>query len=601
MIDYAKACPTLPAEWSDWVITEHIGEGSYGVVYRAERKSDPDAVSAIKVIHIPSDKTEELCAANECHNDKALIQSHYKEIADQCIRKIGPLSNIQDCPNVVQIQDYCVKENEDGYQIFIRMEYLQPFREFYYDTVFNEDIVVSIGIDIASALSYCHKQNILHRDIKPDNILVTEDRKFKLGDFGLARETNASLTAASIKGTLSYIAPEVIAGRSYNNRADIYSLGLVLYYLMNHNRAPFLNLDKQLINSEERENAFAQRISGSALPAPADASPEFSDIILRACQFNPDNRYTSVDDMLHDLRLLKKKKYKIKKQKPYAEKSARSWKKIVLATVAAVSVVFGGGYAAYTKYNIVDHGMCGENASWTVYRDETLVVKGTGSVQQSDEMKDYTSFAKEIIVEDGITEIGKEAFMDFTGVKKVILPNSVKKIRTLAFENCPSMTSIKFPDGLTEIEDSTFAFTGLKEIEIPNTVSTIGEMAFANSDLTRLVLPDSITYLDMSAFCGCEFLESLHFPKDYKTIQAETFMGCEKLHEIEFPENLEIIEGYAFCNCKSLESIVFPDSVIYIGEEAFSGCTSLKNVYLPKNVKIAELAFCKTPWEEARN
>lgn len=91
-----------------------------------------------------------------------------------------------------------------------------------------------------NALEYCQCQNIIHRDIKPENIFVSRFGEFKLGDFGIARETGSALRADyPKKGTFSYMAPEMYKGEEYDARVDIYSLGIVLYKLCNHNRLPF--------------------------------------------------------------------------------------------------------------------------------------------------------------------------------------------------------------------------------------------------------------------------------------------------------------------------------------------------------------------------
>lgn len=86
---------------------------------------------------------------------------------------------------------------------------------------------------------YCQCQNIIHRDIKPENIFVSRFGEFKLGDFGIARELDRSMSGLSKKGTFSYMAPEMYKGEEYDARVDIYSLGIVLYKLCNHNRLPF--------------------------------------------------------------------------------------------------------------------------------------------------------------------------------------------------------------------------------------------------------------------------------------------------------------------------------------------------------------------------
>lgn len=99
------------------------------------------------------------------------------------------------------------------------------------------------------------------------------------------------MSGFSKKGTYSYMAPESIKDEKYDSRVDIYSLGIVLYKLMNHNRLPFMNLEKQFITYRDKENALNRRISGETMEKPVDAGEQFAEIILRACAYDPVDRY----------------------------------------------------------------------------------------------------------------------------------------------------------------------------------------------------------------------------------------------------------------------------------------------------------------------
>ena len=102
--------------------------------------------------------------------------------------------------------------------------------------------VVHLGKDIASAIDVLNRFHLVHRDIKPQNIFVNDLGDYKLGDYGTARAMESAATAMSRKGTYNYMAPEIYRNQPADSRVDIYSLGLVLYRLMNGNRLPFLPL-----------------------------------------------------------------------------------------------------------------------------------------------------------------------------------------------------------------------------------------------------------------------------------------------------------------------------------------------------------------------
>ena len=185
------------------------------------------------------------------------------------------------------------------------MEYLTSFMDYCTGKELTEKEVIKLGCDLAMALIYCRKLNIIHRDVKPENIFVSRFGDFKLGDFGIAREQAHTMSNMSKKGTYSYMAPEIYKGEKYDSSIDIYSLGIVLYKLMNQNRLPFLSLDKQLITYRDKETALARRMAGVKMPAPVNASAAFSHIILKACAYEPGKRYRKPEDMLRDLEKLR--------------------------------------------------------------------------------------------------------------------------------------------------------------------------------------------------------------------------------------------------------------------------------------------------------
>ena len=170
---------------------------------------------------------------------------------------------------------------------------------------------VLYACQLLSALQLLQSKNIIHRDIKPENIFVNDFGYFKLGDFGIARKMVNITNGLSQKGTFNYIAPEVANSREYDARVDIYSLGIVLYRLLNGNRLPFLDTQPQILDLNERGNAVSRRLNGEILPAPCDASPAMSDIILRACAYEPDMRFSSATEMKNALMSVANGTYKI--------------------------------------------------------------------------------------------------------------------------------------------------------------------------------------------------------------------------------------------------------------------------------------------------
>ena len=293
--------------WPEWELIEKIGEGSFGKVYKAKRtERGRSFYSAIKIISIPASKGELDSVRSEMNNEQS-TREYFRNLVEDCIQEIYTMEHFCGNSHVVSFEDFKVVEylDEIGWDISIRMEYLTSFMDYCTGKELTEKEVIKLGCDLAMALIYCRKLNIIHRDVKPENIFVSRFGDCKLGDFGIAREQAHTMSNMSKKGTYSYMAPEIYKGEKYDSSIDIYSLGIVLYKLMNQNRLPFLSLDKQLITYRDKETALARRMAGEKMPVPVNASAAFSHIILKACAYEPGKRYRKPEDMLRDLEKLR--------------------------------------------------------------------------------------------------------------------------------------------------------------------------------------------------------------------------------------------------------------------------------------------------------
>ena len=286
--------------WPEWQIEgKPLGKGSFGVVYKAVRRDYVKSYAAIKMISIPIDSSEVDTLRSEglSIND---IKTYFDNVEKDFIGEIQLLESLKGNPNIVSIEDYKVVEKKEGigWNIYIRMELLTPFNAYICDKQMDEKEVIKLGCDICTALEICEKKNIIHRDIKPENIFINDCGCFKLGDFGIARKMENMTSGLSMrKGTINYMAPEVVNSNEYDARVDTYSLGIVLYRLLNENRLPFIDCEKQLLNPNEKVNAAERRIRGEALNSPCKASKKMSDLILRACAYEPYRRFGSAGEM----------------------------------------------------------------------------------------------------------------------------------------------------------------------------------------------------------------------------------------------------------------------------------------------------------------
>ena len=288
----------------DWEIIAEIGEGSYGKVYQLRKESfGIVANGALKVIRIPRSASDVKDALSQGMDEQS-VTSYFKGVVDEFMREVAVMSDMKSHPNVVGCQDYDIISHAGGmgWDILIRMDLLTPLQEYQTKHTMDETQVRRLGVDLCVALVYCQKRGLIHRDIKPGNIFVDELGRFRLGDFGVARTADRTMGGMSKQGTENYMAPEVYLGKEYGPTVDIYSLGMVLYQLMNANRLPFYPLPPAPIEFSHRFEVLKKRMGGVQMPPPCSASEDFAAIILKACSFESKDRYRTASDLLDALK-----------------------------------------------------------------------------------------------------------------------------------------------------------------------------------------------------------------------------------------------------------------------------------------------------------
>lgn len=198
-------------------------------------------------------------------------------------------------PNIVNVYD--VGEDEGVY--FIVMELVQGITlKNYIDMKGKLDIreALNISVQIASGLSAAHENRIIHRDIKPQNIIMSRDGKVKVTDFGIAKVADSTTVTTTAAGTVHYISPEQARGGYSDERSDIYSLGITMYEMVT-GRVPF---------EGETNVAVALMHIQSEITPPRQLEPSipvsFEKIILKCTQKKPERRYASARELIADLR-----------------------------------------------------------------------------------------------------------------------------------------------------------------------------------------------------------------------------------------------------------------------------------------------------------
>ena len=292
----------IQASWPEWETVRLIGRGSFGSVYEIQRNLHGSVEkSALKVISIPQHESD----LEELYSDgctEASVTKTLENHLQSILTEYQMMKTLNECVNIVNCETVHVEQHNDGigWDVLIKMELLKPLHKSLPAEI-TDDFVIKIAKDMCSALEMCKKHGVVHRDIKPQNIFVSPNGNYKLGDFGIAK-TVEKTTGGTIIGTYKFMAPEVYNHDPYGSAADIYSLGLVLYWLLNEHRMPFVPLPPA--EPTGTEEARKRRFAGEPIPEPIHGSEKLKKIVLKACAFDPKDRYSSATEMRKDLKQL---------------------------------------------------------------------------------------------------------------------------------------------------------------------------------------------------------------------------------------------------------------------------------------------------------
>lgn len=258
-------------------VLEHLGSGGHGDVYVAEDTRLRRKV-ALKVVHDSSDEARQ----------QLFLEAHYASIVNH--------------PNIVAIHDIGV----DGAVCFIATEYVdgQSLRERLEHGPLRLIEALDITISVGTALAAAHEVWLVHRDVKPENIMIRHDHFVKVVDFGVAKLTADAVPIDPLRerielvGTIAYLSPEQVRGDLVDNRSDIYSLGVVLFEMLT-GYVPF--------EADDIMEVLAAIVEKDVPPLPDHLPAALQQIVSHALDKNVFTRYQTATDLVADLRALRAK------------------------------------------------------------------------------------------------------------------------------------------------------------------------------------------------------------------------------------------------------------------------------------------------------
>ena len=637
-----------------WYITKQLGAGSYGKVFEIQRTDALDGTvyrGALKAITIPSSPEELQSVLDEDGLDRQGASSYFRETVVALNREIALMNKVKGHSNIVSYEDHDVIEHTDGigWDILIRMELLTPISQYFkqFDTI-PRQAVLRLGIDLCRALEVCEKYSIIHRDIKPANIFISDTGDFKLGDFGVARTASASTGASTFAGTVNYMAPEVFRREKYTASVDTYSLGLVMYQLLNANRMPFYPPYPQPLTALAKERAHDRRLAGEPLPDPVNASGPLADILRKACAPVPADRFASPTEMRLALEAVLRGASDaapvpdagdatVRAAAPAAEVPAADAAATVSAAPKApetpdaadetTRLPFGQQPAAQPTPPAKAPAPKAEDETVFLFAQqeqqrreaEAAARKAEEDARRAEQQrkaeearaaaaKEQAQRAEQERKAREAEEAARKAEQEKAEAAETPAPAGEKKIsrrKMLGVIGGAAALAVLGGGGYAvySAESSKPVAEGSCGDGLTWSISGAGVLTIQGSGTITSTpwekLADRVTAIDLQAsvptippYCFTRFtsLTSVTLPEGLQIFGSYSFYCCVSLTTVTIPDGVFYIGNRAFGNCSSLSSVSIPESVTSIRNGAFSGC-ALTSVTLSRNCKVHESAF----------
>lgn len=606
-----------------YVIGRVLGRGGFGITYVAL-----DRNLGLRVA------VKECMPQNAAWRDGgASVQwrapVHEQEsMMENFVREARKMAQIYGISGVVPVREYFY-DNETAYIVMDYVEGETLMERLRRTGALSAKECFRLLSPVMDSLAQAHKRGLVHRDIKPNNIMIGRimdgDERVWLLDLGAAKDLGTRLSAPNVSaesriiGTPGYTPLEQCSpdGR-IGPWTDVYAMSATFFYCMTGKKPP----NSQSRALEERPPEVLMSVQGPV-----------GDVLRKGMALRPGERYQTMEELRDALEkavndiadtqdyddktevssgtrpLIREpipKSAKVKKEPPKTKPETpvktperrKLWVPIVIAALCLALIPLAlnmtrsqSATAPKTGDNesldsatagadalpesatasadalpesetvtadpsaepeIVASGECGENASWTLDSNGLLTISGTGPMEDYEYGEGYDSSTPRGFIE-----------------RKDFLSPPWKK-------QWGAISNVLIYEGITYIGNNAFAFCkNLKSIKIPDSVTTIGHDAFDSCDaLTNVTIPDNVTEINHSAFMYCSSLSSVEISDSVTVIRSGTFMCCSSLSSVEIPDSVKTIERVAFGGCTNLSSVSVPADAT-IADDAFDETTTV--------------------------
>ena len=293
--------------FGDWYTETQLGSGTDGKAFTIVRTDETGKKhrAVLKTIRVGDYRNEKKSfnTLGEQPQRPTREERQHQKIIRNITENIDIIRQADGGKHFVRYEEWEKRQTSDGKGtlILIRLEEMRSLADLLAQFSLTRDETLRLGISVCRSLIRCRDFGYIYPNLKPENILFDRKGVCKLGDFGSFSCLEPAKSSIAYKRTQYYAAPEYIVSGKINCTADTYSLGLVLYTLINRGRLPFTEPYPQELSIGSFDRSRECRIAGEAFPKPALFDEDLCRIIGKACARRPEDRYLSPKQMLQDL------------------------------------------------------------------------------------------------------------------------------------------------------------------------------------------------------------------------------------------------------------------------------------------------------------